>query len=57
MGIPERPGLKRRYIMERMWQAMLGCPQDLGTKKTLGCRAEHGFPEGGVLQRHACLEI
>eukprot|EP00192_Tetraselmis_astigmatica_P009580 CAMPEP_0117648544 /NCGR_PEP_ID=MMETSP0804-20121206/463_1 /TAXON_ID=1074897 /ORGANISM="Tetraselmis astigmatica, Strain CCMP880" /LENGTH=848 /DNA_ID=CAMNT_0005454157 /DNA_START=379 /DNA_END=2925 /DNA_ORIENTATION=- len=49
MSIPEREGVKRRYVMERMWQAILGCPDELVTKKLYGCPQNKGFLEGSAV--------
>jgi hypothetical protein len=50
MSIPEREGVKRRYVMERIWQAMLGCPHEIVEKKMSGCSLHMIYPRGQAVK-------
>jgi hypothetical protein len=45
-------GVKRRYMMERLWQAMLGCPQEHihpDTTADFGCVRGQSHPSGSAI--------
>uniref|UniRef100_A0A061S5E4 Uncharacterized protein n=1 Tax=Tetraselmis sp. GSL018 TaxID=582737 RepID=A0A061S5E4_9CHLO len=50
MSITFEEGVKRRYVMERMWQGLLGCPQELRTRQMLGCTSAMWHPRGQAVE-------
>jgi len=46
MSITFEKRVKRRYVPERIWQAMLGCPSELKTRDIIGCSPTEWHPSG-----------
>eukprot|EP00873_Tetraselmis_striata_P025989 jgi/Tetstr1/446253/TSEL_033797.t1 len=46
MSITFEERVKRRYVPERIWQAMLGCPSELKTRDIIGCSPTEWHPSG-----------
>eukprot|EP00873_Tetraselmis_striata_P025961 jgi/Tetstr1/446225/TSEL_033769.t1 len=46
MSITFEKRVKRRYVPERIWQAMLGCPSELKTRDIIGCSPTKWHPSG-----------
>jgi len=47
--VPGSRGVKRRFVLERIWQVMLGCPQDALRKRKGYCAPSSSFPSGNAV--------
>ncbi len=50
MSVTFEERVKRRYVPERIWQAMLGCPSEIRTRNMVGCKAQQLFPSGQAVE-------
>ena len=50
MSVTFEDGVKRRYVPERIWQAMLGCPSEINTRHMVGCTSLQWHPSGQAVE-------
>jgi hypothetical protein len=50
MAVTFEERVKRRYVPERIWQAMLGCPNELKTREIIGCTPAEWHPAGQAVE-------
>ena len=50
MSVTFEERVKRRYVPERIWQAMLGCPAEIRTRNMIGCTAQQMHPSGQAVE-------